>query len=204
MRTLTTKLSRWSFHLSIPNELHMPHLEDLRPNRGTMILNIAIAGRGPKNDFLRRQVTNFVRLCDLSVAEYSRARDHLIHALPGGKDRLRAVLDSVDHLELCIITIRRALGSLSMVSSHPDCATPIATVDAVLSASGGSLRALRNIVMHIEEKIRDGEISHGQSHALLIDPGGRSASIGKATITFEDLAQLLRRLHGAATDLARV
>jgi hypothetical protein len=188
--------------MPLPEELHMQTLEDLRPNQGTLILNLGLAGGGPRDDLLRRHFVNYIRLVDLSVAEYERARRFLRESLPGQSNRLGASLSAIDHLELCVITVRRALNALRAVARNSQAPAIPRDVRRALESFEGPLCDVRDSVVHIEERISRGDLQKGDSHALLVDTSGRTASIGKETISLERLGTALRRLHGVACELS--
>ncbi len=187
----------------LPTQLHMPSLSDLGRNRGTLLLNIVFAHGGPRNDLLRRHFVNVIRLVDLSVAEYETARLHLEASLPNRKDRLGSLLSAVDHLELCVITVRRALDALESVVRHPESPAIPREARRALQAFEGPLRGTRDAVVHIEEYISDGKVQPGQSHALLVSEDGRTASIGQHQVSLEALGTAIRRLHELAQKLAQ-
>ncbi len=189
--------------MPLPTELHMPSLGDLGNNQGNLMLNIALARGGPRDDLLRRHFVNFIRLVDLSVAQYELARSHLEASLPDGKNRLGSLLSGVDHLELCVITVRRALNALQSVTRHPNAPEIPRLARRALQAFGGPLGRTRDAVIHIEKDISKGNISSGESHALLVSEDGRTASIGGHQLSLEDLERAIRRLHELAETLSQ-
>ncbi len=189
--------------MPLPTELHMPSLADLGRNQGTLMLNIALARGGPRNDLLRRHFVNVIRLVDLSVAEYETARSHLEASLPNGENRLGSLLSAVDHLELCVITVRRALNALESVVHHQEAPTVPREARRALHAFEGPLRCTRDAVIHIEEDISKGKIQPGESHALLVSVDGRTAAIGQHQVSLAALGCAILRLHELAETLAQ-
>lgn len=189
--------------MPLPSELHMPSLDGLPVNQGTLMLNIALARGGPQDDILRRHFVNFVRLADLSVAEYERARVHLTDSLPGGDNRLGSLLSAIDHLELCVICVRRTMNALDSVVRHPE-SPEIRRIDRrAISAFENFLRPTRDAIVHIESDISKGDIAMGESHALMVSEDGRTASIGNNNLCLTSLGNAVRRLHELASELAR-
>ncbi len=188
--------------MPLPTELHMPSLDHLTRNLGTLFLNVNLARGGPRDDLLRRHFVNVVRLVDLCVSEYEIARGHLEGSLPDGKNRLEELLRSVDHLELCVITVRRAMNAMESVVRHKGGPAIPRIARRALQAFEGPLLSIRGAVVHVEEEISKGNIEQGQSHALLVSADGRTASIGKHTISLRDLGLAIERLHELAQTLA--
>ncbi len=145
----------------------MPSLDGLPVNQGTLMLNMVAYG-GPRDGILRRHFVNFVRLEDLCVAEYERARIHFTDSLPGCDNRLGSLLYALDHLELCVICVCRTMNALDSIVRHPE-SPEIPRIDRrVISAFANSLRPTPNAIEHIERDISKGDIATGESHALVI------------------------------------
>lgn len=166
------------------------------------MLNIVLAHGGPRDDILRRHFVNFVRLADLCVAEYERARLHLTDSLPGSDNRLGSLLSAIAHLELCVICVRRTMNALDSVVRHPE-SPEIPRIDRrAISAFENSLRPTRDTIVHIESDISKGDIAMGESHVLMVSEDGRTASIGSHNLRLTDLGNAIRRLHALAGELA--
>jgi hypothetical protein len=189
--------------MPLPTELHMPALSNLGKNLCTVILNIAFARGGPRDDLLRRNFVNFIRLVDLSVAQYETARSYLEASLPDAENRLGSLLSAVDHLEFCIITVRRALNALQSVKGHPESPDIPRLERRALHSFNDELRPTRNAIIHIEKYISSGKVSSGESHALLVSEDGRTASIGGHHLSLENLGKAICRLHGLADVLSQ-
>lgn len=188
--------------MPLPESLYMPSLESLPQNKNTLILNIAICDGGPQDDILRRHFVNFVRLVDLSVSEYEKTRQFLQESLPDHENRFNAVLSAVDHLELSVITVRRALNAMQPIVRHRQSPPINRTIKRALESFEGPLRDVRDSVVHIEERISSGDMQEGDSHALMVDTLGRTASVGKDTISLERLGIAIRMLHEVASELS--
>jgi len=188
--------------MPLPTELHMPSLAQLPQNRETLMLSIAICRGGPRDDILRRHFVNLVRLVDLSVTEYEAARTRLEASLPHADNRLGAYLSAVDHLELCVITVRRALNALACVVHHQEAPAIDRQAHRALKAFGGQLQHTRNAVVHIENEISRGDVRQGEAHALAVSADGRTASIARYTLSLEGLGTAIGRLHELARRLA--
>jgi hypothetical protein len=65
-----------------------------------------------------------------------------------------------------------------------------------------TIRNVRDAVIHMDEWIRSARLGEGESHALLIQRDGRSATVGPYQLDLDELAELLRSMHGLAGDLA--
>lgn len=181
----------------------MPALSDLKPNQPTMILWLAFGNGGPRDVVLRRHFVNLIRLTDLSAEEYELARQHLNASMSNDNGwRLGNFLSGSDHLELCIITLRRAFNALQVISRDQKAPAIDRIVRRALESFDGVLGSARNAVVHVEEAITRGEIQVGETQILEVDADGRAASIGKHKISLEGLGGAIRRLHGVAAQLS--
>ena len=188
--------------MPLPESLQMPSLTALPLNSGTLILNIAVAGGGPSDDMLRRHFVNFIRLVDLCVKEYEQARRFLEKSLPGNVNRLLDFLSAIDHLELTVITMRRALKAFQALAHHKDSPPISRETRKSLEAFEGPLKDVRDSVIHIEELISRGELEEGDSHALVVDKAGANAEVGKEAISLIRLCVAIRKLHKVASELS--
>jgi hypothetical protein len=190
----------------------MPSLIGLSRNMGTAMLNLIFARGGPADPMLRRNFNNYIRLVDLSVELYEKARSYAENSLPRdntsspaddleyNNQRLGSILRAIDYLELCVYTVHRAIGALDRLND-PDLPIERPARRAIKSLCG-QLCDVRNAVSHIDGDIARGRISTGQSHALMISEDGRTASIGRHTLVLDDFGLAVRRLHELAKTLS--
>ena len=197
--------------MPIPNELHMPSLEDLGSNLPSHIVTLLI-GQGPSDELLRRHFNSAIRLVNLSIREYELARQHLEESLPGagGGNRLGPFLLATDHLELCVISVYRAVNACVTIWHHPQMKPYWKSRDRevrqvrreVEAFREQQLRSVRRLVTHVEKAIAKGEIAHGEPHVLTVSKDGRTASIGGRSISLEGLSVAIRQVHQLAKDLS--
>jgi hypothetical protein len=190
--------------MAMPKELHMPSLQGLTSNRPALLVML-LAGKGPEDDLLRRHLTSSVRLVHLAIREYEQAREYLQTTTKSGQEGFGAFFDATDHLELCVLSIHRAMEACCAVLTHPSMkaylnARKEQVNDAMdfLSSHEESLRRLRNGVVHIAEWIAEGKIAKGQAHILSVSEDGRAVSIGPRSVSLDDLGTLVKHLHQLA------
>lgn len=188
--------------MPIPLELHMPSLNHLAPNIGTQMLNFMFAKGGPSDDNLRRQYSTFVRLTDLCVSEYKLAQSALLESLPDKENNFGNYLFSIDHLELCLITLRRVYNAFQRITSASSGMRIDRNTRRILENAENDVKNARDAIIHIEEHVHDMRVIKGQSHALLVDENGKTASIGECSISLERLGRTIERFHELATIIA--
>lgn len=188
--------------MPIPLELQMPSLNHLAPNIGTQMLNFMFAEGGPADDNLRRQYSTFVRLTDLCVSEYKLVQNALLESLPDKENNFGNYLFSIDHLELCLITLRRVYNVFHRIANASSGKRIDRNIRRMLENVEKDVREARDAIVHIDKHVLDMRVGKGQSHALLVDEDGKTASIGEYSISLERLGKTIERFHELATIIA--
>jgi hypothetical protein len=179
----------------------MKDLSSLEENLRVFML-LAAAGRLPADGALRRQIGNFVRVVDLAIYEYQRARAYQLQKYRG-IDRLASTLRAVDHLELAVITLRRAVLSLGQLSREEGVPGVDRTMRKMVANLQLDVKDVRDWIIHVDEKISSGLFPVGESHVLLLSDDGSQASMGRFEVSTTRLAILLETLHVIAATLMR-
>jgi len=181
----------------------MPDLSDL--NRRVVlayVLNSLFRGSGPSDEQARQYIVLFTRLTDKAVYEYEASRTVLEEYLASSKT-FSLMLRSVDHLETCVHSIKRALRFLDQMNRYvggPD--IPKETHRLLRSYDRDGIKDIRDAIEHMDERIQRGEIAPGMPSALVFNEAGDAAEIADQKITFEKLAMLIRRMHALAVELS--
>jgi hypothetical protein len=156
-------------------------------------------------------VLNFVRLVDLAIDEYNLGRKAKIKAkstslkslmgLPMGLPMVGQAIRSSSHFEVCISTTKRAIDHLKAIRSLrtapqelKDLCPRKATV--LQDTVGKQVKDLRDMVIHLEERIIRSEFEEGQKAALHITE--THIELGAEKILISDLVLWLQELHSIA------
>lgn len=176
---------------------------DLEPNLMVSVLNVMFVRGGPSDVTSRRYHAHFIRMVDLAIEYYELARRDHVRAWNEITDgqRVGLAFRAISHLEISVITTRRALAALDAVVRDQGSPQIDRTQRRLIESIGGDLKDDRDCVVHVDEKLA--AFVEGESHALRIDQEGTVARIGALDLSMERYAMLLRRLHEVATLLAR-
>lgn len=170
----------------------------------TFLLNYAFAGGGFGDSTADGWLKVFIRMVDLASDEYQWAC--LLWAEHGKRDEAKGTVAftlpaAADHLELSVLSIRRALRCLEQLAR----AQGVPSVDRLkrrqLNALERQIVPIRDEVEHIDERIRDG-LEEGHPNALLISEDGTSASVGALSVSTEAIYQCIMLLRDIAFQFA--
>lgn len=181
----------------------MEPLDSLGRNTDPFALRLSLMGGGPKDTGARRQHINLVRLVDLAIEEYEVVRDFSERSnQPGGFERVTHSIRAVDHLELCLITLRRAFNALNAVSADQAAMQIPREVRRMIQSYEAEMAPIRDTIIHIEEYITRGDLKEGESHALRLTDNGTLASIGSSDLRISRLVSVLKHFHALAVQIA--
>lgn len=182
----------------------MEALDKLKPNLPVSVLNVSFRGGGPADVRSRRHHTHFIRVVDLAVEEYEVARRSQEYSDTNlSAARIDAAFHAISHLELSVVTARRALAALEAIASDPGSPEIDRLQRRLIRSLEKEVKDVRDFIVHTDEKIRAGLIKEGESHALRIERGGSTASIGQHRLSLSEFSSLLEKLHELASSLAR-
>lgn len=148
----------------------------------------------------RDYLVSFVRLVDRAIHEYESARALLEEheSQLGIARKIRAF----GYLETCINSTKRAFNVAEQMRRYRP-APPINRLTMrSLVGHGRSIKDVRDAIEHMDEWIERGEVQPGEAIALMVTDQGDAIEIAGHRVSFQDLAAVLRKLHGLAQYLA--
>lgn len=196
----------------IPERCEMPDINTVDSLESNLVLGL-IAGYDtglPKKFCLLRRV--FVRLVIKAFTEYETARAMLVAQVA---ERNRPVeelarcrniymFSFTSHMETCVNATHRACRIFSELCSDATM-PPIARKERrLIEKTADEIASLRNILEHIDGAIRKDEIGDKEPIMLRTTKDGRGVWIGSHTLTFECIANLLRRLSSIGEVVTRI
>jgi hypothetical protein len=183
----------------IPPRNDLPSLDHLDLAMPLLLMNFAWGTRGPEDLKLRRLAALFVSSADLALKSYRRASHELDLTIctPGPVG-----VEITEQFEICLIYARRALSTLQTLGAKGR----LSSLDSrarrdLLSMSKGAI-ALRDSLMHMDERIVDGESRDGTPVLAMLTLDCKQLVAGAFSIDIEGLADLLTRLNVVARTLA--
>jgi hypothetical protein len=170
----------------------------------TWLLNLAVCGSGFKDNKLNSLTSVFIRKVDLAAYEYNVARHYW--SLHGVRDPLR---DSVaitlpaagDHLELCVLSLRRAIRCFDRLRKSRASPQLDALLKSRIDHAVRDLVSIRNPIEHIDKEIAEG-LELEEPHTLALAPDGAVAKISDTEIRLDLLHNCITLLQEVAKVLA--
>lgn len=185
-----------------PVRCGMPDLSDI--SHTTMlayVLNSTYRGAGARDATASAYLRGFILVTDKSIFEYEAARTSM-QQFVAMRTKRSVYFQTTWHLENCLHSTRRALRFVERLRGSLRDVLPRADWKAIQHHEQ-SIRGVRNLVEHMDDKIAADQISaEGYLIALALSDDGDAATIGTSSITFIRLAMLLRRLNTLASLLA--
>ena len=179
-----------------PLSCGMPLLTfDPSENWATLVLNVGFT-KGLPTDYKAASFSkSFVRLTEVAATQYNEAREIFHQFLESGSSKAFALPLVVNHLEQCILALRRAI----RFAKHPKglqlSEHPVTSIDV-----DTRIRQFRNAIEHTDERITSGKISKGDAN-MLQPKSDRMELCGEA-ILYVELADWLQQLHRLARQVA--
>lgn len=153
-------------------------------------------------------IMNFVRLVDLGILEYETARNHLINFQSNSEGPLpvSSLILASGYFEMCIGNLKRAIDLLKAIRGYPNMPEFSKELTRrrfqVLSGEvEGKVAGIRHTIHHVDERIKKGKISEGQS--IYLKTNENDLQLGKYVITYKELSKWLCELNGVAVKLVR-
>jgi hypothetical protein len=175
-----------------------------------MLVNWTLTGDEelPTKTALHRR--NFVRLVDKAVREYGWARNALIAQIEEPSRPVEELLKGrnlyifviTDHLENCLNAVRRLLGHFDRLSDKARLGIDRVTRRKV-KANEDSLRAIRDAIEHLDERIQKGTLAQNEAIMLRITSDQRAVELGDTKLRLVDLERGIRHLHAIAAQLIK-
>lgn len=173
---------------------NMPDLSGLFAKQvlNTM-LNLALGGHSAAARVAHAEFVNLVRLTDKAINEYEAARAALADFVKHrGTGRFSPLFRAADHLENCINATRRAFEFADALRRNRRVA-PIPRHPLPRPPEVRLIRTLRDTVEHLYDNLKQGKVVPGQ--AQFLKPAEKGLEIGSVSVSWLELAALLRRLH---------
>jgi hypothetical protein len=181
-------------------------LEKLFPGMA-LHLTLGRADRGfGRHTSLYRRI--YIRLVDKALDEYLLSKKCIGDQIHEGErsaehmnktGRYIYMFKFIDHMENCILTVRRILRLLEALKSDADRAAigldlP-RTKRKQIEALDKSIVGVRNVVEHIDEQIRKDGIESNQLAMLGSSENQDGVVIGDQYLRFADLSNLIKQMH---------
>jgi hypothetical protein len=187
-------------------KLDIPDISHLTRSSGHFMLAKVFMGAGPKGVESSGLAMNFLRLTDLAITEYTSGREASLEFWQSNEEfRLGSALRAAAHFEVCIDALKRAINHLKAMKGSPRVPQDFKDLfprglKLLTGEVEGKVTAMRHAIQHLEERIEHGEISEGQSLALL--PMSDALELGDIEIRYRDLAEWLAEAHRLAQIVA--
>src|SRR5260370_29506633 len=113
------------------------------------------------------------------------------------------MIEITNRLEDCLITTHRLYRYFEKIKSDPSGFSMDRSFRQRLEHPSEAIRAVRDLVEHVDDDINRNEIVAGQSTAPSLDEKTRTISMGAVTLSVETLARAIEHLHAFACDFAK-
>ena len=152
----------------IPSECKMPDLSGLdSPLIGRLIVQLLVGepGLSRKTSLYRK---NYIRLVDKALREYHEARELILAQIAEANrsaeemsrdGRHIYLILFTDHIETCINAVSRLFRLFERIKSERKSPAFPRELRRLLETQGESVAKVRNTVEHMDERIRNDEIS---------------------------------------------
>jgi hypothetical protein len=183
-----------------PCVCELPDLSDLTDDLlGRWALSITLIDCFPPGvaQFL---VSGYIRTVEAALRRYNRARGQLETASREGK--VIAFMRGCSEMETTVWLVHKAIRWGVALAKSPE--TKVSSRELPAGRDRERLQAIRNALDHDDEPVRDGRA--GQGDALSLEVRSRDMTIHDLnghdqTVTFDALAEWMRKLHALAVEL---
>ncbi len=186
-------------------KFEIPDLSHIRPLAQQVAIEHFFLDCQPEGETDAALVRNLVRLMDLSIYFYGRARDHALEfEFAGTGASLTTYFLACGCMEASLDNLTRALKHLgalakSMVGSH---VAELCVVDPrSVVGNENRIREFRNRVQHTEEDLLEGKIQDDQEIALRLER--HEFRIRNLAMRYDEYSAWLQQLHAAAAQFLR-
>jgi hypothetical protein len=159
-------------------------------------LKVVFLGHRPKDDLAYALVMNFIRMVDQILYSYQDAFHNLCKCR---NMKMAHIIYAISSLENCITSLQRAQKLLKALRRNDGIPQELKEliprdIKVIQNKIIKNVNDVRNAIMHIEDKLVNGEISSENANLCLI-PNEANIEIGKYKIEFIDLALWIKELH---------
>ncbi len=184
-------------------ECRAPDLSDLSsPVLSEFILNTVFLGAGTQDRKARSYSITFMLAVDKAVREYIAGRELLVrYAASSNKTGL--LIEGLGRFETCINAVKRALRFMERLAAHGAGPEIERLTKRLIQTHEKLLTDVRDALEHMDAFVQSGELKEGEPHTLAITPDSEYLEIASYRLSFDQLAQLLRRLRQLASEFAK-
>ena len=199
--------------MALPSECKMPDLSGLdSPLVNRLLIQLLFGERGlsPKTSLYRR---NFIRLVDKALREYHEAREAILAQIAernrppeemSRDGRSIYILTFTDHIETCINAVRRLYKLLERIKVEKQSPGLPRELRRQVETREETIVKIRGAIEHMDELILKGEIADGKPIMAAGSENWDAVLVANKEIKFEDLAMVLRKMHGIALHLLAI
>ncbi len=181
----------------------VPDLSEFEaPVLGEYTLNIVFLAAGAKDRKAQSYVTNFILAVDKAIREYIGGRECLVK-YASSANRTSLLIEGLSRFDTCINTVKRSLRFVDRLASHPAGPEVQRLTRRLLKNNGELITSVRGATEHMDEFIQLDKLKEGEPHVLSITQDSEFLEIAGYRLSFEKLAQVLRRLRELASEFAR-
>ena len=148
----------------------------------------------------RRLVLLFLQVVDKAFREYNAGRA-VLDDYARSANRTILYIEGVGRFETCIHSVVRALRLADRIARDANAPEVNRNARKQLKRALESFRHLRDETEHMDEHIDGGQLAEGEAHALMVVKDGKILEIANCRLTFSELADALRQLHGVAMEM---
>ena len=184
-----------------PRSCEMPDLSELYDKvLLTLILNVWLRGRGPKDQKASIFVTSFIRLVDKTLVEYKYSRSALLEYVNTPANTMSPLFRATAHLETCIHSLKRAIRFAEHIRRDKKSPTIPQKLDVISKSAQIRITVVRDAIEHMDDRIIKGKIPKNGPVALIMKSD--CLELAGEIITYIELAEWIKQLHRLALEFA--
>ena len=107
----------------------------------------------------------------------------------------------INSMENCIFTVRRILRILEVIKGNKAGLSVPRTMRRHIESLMDPVVGARNIIEHLDDKIRENTIRENQSVMIKITSDQDGIMIGDSNLQFSTLSVLIKQMHGLGQDM---
>lgn len=174
----------------------MPELRfDPTENWGTLVLNVGFTGGLPAERTAASFAKNFVRLTAVAITQYNEAHHIFSQLFERGGSKVFVLPSVVNHLEMCILALRRAL---RYAHHREGLRLPKGAINSRRVRQ--AVTNMRDAIEHTDARLQTGRI--GEHDPIMLKVKSDRMELGGVTILYDDLAAWLHELNQLAHQVA--
>jgi len=192
--------------MAIPSECKMPDLSSLYPLIGRLFVQLLVNKPGFSKE-ARLYQRNYVRLVDLALREYAKAREAILAEIAVANRSAQEMsrdgrpiyfIEFTDHIEICITVVWRLYRLLDRLKREEESPIIPRELRRLVETIGDSITNIRDAIHHMDERINKGEVYPGVPVMATVNQNGDGVVVSKYEIEFKHLAMVLEKMHEIA------